>query len=97
MANNSQQGTNDRIREKVEKIKQLAREAAKIVVSRQVSSYNGAEVQSLRDAFQEREQEFWQQIEREREEADTKLQRAERERDEAQQQIQVVRTEAEVG
>ena len=86
VANNRQLGTNDRIMEKVEKIKQYAREATKkqfareapkITASQQMSTDDGTEVQSLRDAFQEREQELQQQVE-------------------AQQQIQAVRIEAEV-
>ena len=82
MANNSQRGTSDRIQAKVEKIKHFTREAAKITVSQQMSTHDGAEVQSMRGAFQEREQQLQQQIEREREEA--------------QQQIQEVKKEAEV-
>ena len=84
MANNSQRGKNDRIREKFEKIKQFAREAVKITPSQQVSSDDGAELQSLRDAFQERELELQQQID--------KANQRERE---AQQQILVMK-EAEV-
>ena len=62
VANNRQLGTNDRIMEKVGKIKQFVREAAKITASQQMSD-DGTEVQSLRDAFQEREQELQQQVE----------------------------------
>ena len=89
VANNSLQGINDRIRAKFEKMKHLTREAAKITASQQMSIDGGAEVQSLRDSFQEREQELQQQVE------ETCL-RAEREKKAAQQQIQEVRKEAEV-
>ena len=66
-----QLGTNERIQEKVEKIKRFAREA-------QVSSDDGAEVQGLRDALsvlQTRERELHQQLE----EANRRMER-ERER-----------------
>ena len=63
VANNRQLGTNDRIMEKVEKIKRFASEATKITASQQMSTDDGTEVQSLRDAFQEREQELQQQVE----------------------------------
>ena len=63
VANSSQLGTHDRIRGKVEKIKQLAREAARITESQEVSTDDGAEMQNLRDAFQERERELLQQVE----------------------------------
>ena len=54
-----QLGTNERIQEKIEKIKQVAREA-------QVSSDDGAEIQGLREALsvlQTRERELHQQLE----------------------------------
>ena len=63
VANNRQLGTNDRIMEKVEKMKRFASEATKIPASQQMSTDDGTEVQSLRDAFQEREQELQQQVE----------------------------------
>ena len=88
MANSNQQGTNERIKEKVEKIKQFARETAK-TTSQQMSTDDGVEIQALRDTFQEREQELQQQVE------ETHL-RAEREREEARQQIQALKKEAEV-
>ena len=53
-------GTNERLQRKIEKIKQLAREAPA------VSSDDGAEVQGLRDALrisQSRERELYRQLE----------------------------------
>ena len=65
-----QLGTNERIQEKIEKIKQFAREA-------QMSSDEGAEVQGLRDALsvlQTRERELQEEadrrVKRERERAE---------------------------
>lgn len=60
VAKTDQLGTRERIHEKIEKIKQLAREAPA------VSGDDGAEVQSLRDALrvlQTRERELHQQLE----------------------------------
>ena len=65
MANNKQLGTNNRVREKVTKIKQLAREAAKCSLPQQLSSDDGAETQGLRNALhaiQEREKELLHQL-----------------------------------
>ena len=67
VAKSDQLGTSERL-QKIEKIKQFAREAP-------VSSDDGAEVQGLRDALsvsQTREREFHQQLERERERAEVK-------------------------
>ena len=68
-----QLGTNERIQEKIEKIKQVAREA-------QVSSDDGAEIQGLREALsvlQTRERELHQQLEE-------AIRRIERERERAE-------------
>ena len=72
MTQSDQLGTNERIQEKLEKIKQFAREAPA------VSSDNRAEVQGLRDALailQTRERELRRQLQ----EANRRLER-ERER-----------------
>ena len=60
VAKTDQLGTRERIQEKIEKIKQFAREAPA------VSRDDGAEVQGLRDALrvlQMRERELYQRIE----------------------------------
>ena len=80
VAKKHQLGTNERTQEKIEKIKQFAREA-------QVSSDDGAEVQDLRDALsvlQTRERELHQQLE----EANRRVER-ERERAEVNSCISV--------
>ena len=69
VANTDQLETNERIHEKIEKIKQFAREAPA------VSSDDGVEVQHLRDALrvlQIREKELYQQLERGRERIEVK-------------------------
>ena len=62
VAKTDQLGTNERIQEKIEKIKQFAREAPAVSSARG----DGAEVQGLRDALrasQRRERELHQRIE----------------------------------
>ena len=88
VANNGEQGTTDRIRKKIEKIKHLARKAAKLTAaSQQVSSNDRDEVQCSREAFQERERELQQQVK----EANQRV-------EDAQQQIQTaqVRTDGSI-
>lgn len=52
VADNSQRGSSDRVREKMERIKHFAREAVKDKVCQPVSSDDREEVQSLRLALQ---------------------------------------------
>ena len=80
MAKSDQLGTSERLHEKIEKIKQFAREAP-------VSSDDGAEVQGLRDALsvsQTRERELHQQLK----EANRRIER-ERERAEVKEHLQI--------
>ena len=68
-----QLGTNERIQEKIEKIKQVAREA-------QVSGDDGAEIQGLREALsvlQTRERELHQQLEESNRRVEGERERAE--------------------
>ena len=68
-----QLGTNERIQEKIEKIKQVAREA-------QVSSDDGTEIQGLREALsvlQTRERELHQQLEESNRRVEGERERAE--------------------
>ena len=68
-----QLGADERIQEKIEKIKQVAREA-------QVSSDDGAEIQGLRDALsvlQTRERELHQQLEEANRRVERETERAE--------------------
>ena len=55
VANNSQRGSDEKVRRKLEKIKQLAREAAKrsVVAELGVSPEDRDEVQRLKEALQE--------------------------------------------
>ena len=57
VAETDQLGSNERIQEKIEKIKQFARAAPA------VSSGDGTEVEGLRDALQMKERELHQRIE----------------------------------
>ena len=57
MANGRQLGTKERVREKIEKIKQHAREAAKGTTPQLVSHTDRGEVQWLREALQQRDRE----------------------------------------
>ena len=55
VANNSQRGSNERVKEKIEKIKRLAREAARrdAKAKLEVSPEDRDEVQRLKEALQE--------------------------------------------
>ena len=55
VANNSQRGSDERVKEKMEKIKQFAREAARrdVVAELGVSLEDRDEVQRLKEALQE--------------------------------------------
>ena len=54
VANNSQRGSNERVKEKIEKIKWFARKAARRdAVAAGVSPEDGDEVQRLKEALQE--------------------------------------------
>ena len=57
VANSSQLGSEERVREKLEKIKLFAREAAKGTAHQLVSHDDRGEVQRLREALQQRDRE----------------------------------------
>ena len=57
VANNSQLGSKERVKGKINRIKQFAREAAKGITPHLMSHHDRGEVQQLREALQQRDRE----------------------------------------